>query len=443
MKLVLATNHFGLGGSESYLLTVAEQLDRLGHEAVIFTPEPSGGVEVAQALGIEVVDESGLSGDFDAALVQDGSVSYQLAALCPATPQLFVAHSNKYDLQAPPQLGDTVGTIVALNDRVAGRMRSFATEREVIRLRQPIDQGRFNPRGPLPEVPRRALLLSNNRNDDRLAMLEESCAEAGLELSQIGGLPGQATDVRSALAGVEIVIGYGRSVLEGMACGRAAYVYDWKGGDGWVTAESYAAIEADGFAGGAGDVVIDRAGLARDLRAYSAAMGPINHDLVIEHHRASSHTQELVALMRRLAGPQERPRAPLQEMARLVRLEWRARIDIQALAHENTYLRGLLDATEKERAKAMDTATRAQNRSERTAAEYEATLSWRLTAPLRRLGSALRRGFGDRRSGLSRAGRSHRPPAGDRGSGPTENGRGSLPPSPDGGGEKAPPVQAP
>jgi hypothetical protein len=396
MRLVLATNHLGLGGSESYLLTVAEQLDRLGHETIVFTHEPGRGAEVARALGIEIVDESGLSGGFDAALAQDAGVSHQLADLYPATPQLFVAHSSRFDLQAPPQLAGMVGAIVALNDRVARRMRSFVTEPEVVRLRQPIDHERFTPRAPLPETPRRALLLSNNANDDRLAMLEEACAEAGLKLAQVGGLPGQATDVRSALAGVEIVIGYGRSVLEGMACGRAAYVYDWKGGDGWVTAQSYAAIEAEGFAGGATGDLIDQAALVRDLRSYSAAMGPVNHDLVIKHHRAAVHAQELVALMRRLASPRERPRAPLQEMARLVRLEWRARVEIQALAHENTYLRGLLDATEQERAKAMDTAERAQRRAEKTAAEYEATISWRLTAPLRKVGVLLRRRSGGR-----------------------------------------------
>jgi hypothetical protein len=400
MRLLLATNHLGLGGSESYLLTVAEQLDRLGHEAVVFTPEPSGGVAVAQRLGIEVIDESGLSGDFDAALAQDSGVSYQLADLRPAMPQLFVAHSSKFDLQAPPQLAGTVGKVVALNDRVAGRMRSLVTEVEVVRLRQPIDHERFTPRGPLPETPRRALLLSNNTNDDRMEMLAEACAEAGFELSQVGGLPGQATDIRSALAGVEIVIGYGRSVLEGMACGRAAYVYDWQGGDGWVTAQSYAGIESDGFAGGGTDDVVDHAGLVRDLRAYSAAMGPVNHDLVVRHHRASVHAQELIGLMRELAVTQDRPRAPLQEMSRLVRLEWRARMEIQALAHENTYLRGLLDATEEERVKAMDVATRAQRRSEETAAEYEATASWRLTRPLRML-TALRRWLAERRRPLS------------------------------------------
>jgi hypothetical protein len=442
MKILFATNHLGLGGSESYLLTVAEQFDRLGHEAVVFTPEPGDGTVVAGERGVEVVEESELSDGFDAALVQDVGVAYLLAGLYPATPQLFVAHSSKFDLQAPPQMEGTVGGVVVLNDRVARRMRSFATAAEVVRMRQPIDIERFSPRAPLPEIPRRALLFSNNPNADRLAMIEGACADVGVELLRLGGPSGHATDTVPALAGAEIVIGYGRSVLEGMACGRAAYVYDWKGGDGWVTAESYAAIESDGFAGGATGEVADRATLARHLREYSAAMGPVNHDLVIKHHRAAVHAQELLGLIEGLATPRPRQRTPFQEMARLARLEWRAKLEAAELARGNTYLRGLLDAAEKECDKAMDVASRAQRRAERTAAEYEATLSWRLTRPLRRL-SALRQWIDARRTILSRADRSHPPRAGEPGSDPTRNGTGSPPPSPGGGAEKAPPAQAP
>ncbi len=442
MRVLLATNHLGLGGSESYLLTVAEQLDRLGHEAVVFTSEPGDGTAAAEERGVEVVDESGLSDGFDAALVQDVGVAYQLAGLYPATPQLFVAHSSKFDLQAPPQLAGMVGAVVALNDRVARRMRSFATPLEVVRMRQPIDVERFSPRGPLPEIPRRALLFSNNPNADRLAMIEGACAEAGVELMRLGAPSGHTTDTAAPLAGAEIVIGYGRSILEGMACGRAAYVYDWKGGDGWVTAESYAAIESDGFAGGATGEVADRATLVRHLRGYSSTMGPVNHDLVIKHHRAAVHAQELLDRIEALATPQVRQRTPFQEMARLARLEWRAKLEAADLARGNTYLRGLLEDAEKECDKAMDVATRAQRRAEQTAAGYEATLSWRLTRPLRRL-SALRRWIGARRTTLSRADRPHPPRAGDPGSGPTKSGTGSPPPSPGEDGGKAPPAQAP
>jgi hypothetical protein len=395
MRLLLATNHLGLGGSESYLLTVAEQLDRLGHEVAVFAPEPDRGAEVAEERRIDVIGEAGLGRDFDAALVQDAGVSFAIADRRPSLPQLFVAHSAKFDLQAPPRLAGLVGIVVVLNDRVAARMRSFALDVELVRLRQPIDTERFIPHGPLPEAARGALLLSNTPNGDRLGMLEGACAQAGLELRQLGGLAGQATDIRPAVADAEIVIGYGRSILEAMACGRAAYVYDWKGGDGWVTPESYAAIEADGFAGSAGDSISDGAHLARDLSGYSASMGPVNHDLVMTNHKASDHAQQLVELFGRLAQPPERPPAPLQEMARLVRLEWRARADVHSLVHENAHLRGLLAESERKAIEAHEEAGRHAEAAARQAAEtarsYESTLSWRLTRPLRAIGE-LRRG---------------------------------------------------
>jgi hypothetical protein len=382
MRLLLANHHLGLGGSESYLMTVAEQLDRLGHDVVIYAVERGLGAEVALERGLALIGETELEDDFDAALVQDAGVSLQIAAQCPGVPQLFVAHSGMFDLQAPPQLPGVVGTIVVLNDRIARRMATFATGVQIVRLRQPIDTQRFVPRASLPEVPRRALLLSNNPNGDRLAMLEAACEEVGIALERVGGAAGHSTDPRPQLAAADVVIGYGRSVLEGMACGRAAYVYDWKGGDGWVTAESYPAIEADGFAGSSG-LAPDDERLADDLRRYSASMGPVNHDLIYTHHRANVHAEELVELMRGLlAEPVERPRAPLQEMSRLVRLEWRARGEIQAMSREIAHLHGLLD--EIQRARAAD-AEKADEALRQVRSEYEASPSWRLTAPLRAL----------------------------------------------------------
>ena len=42
---------------------------------------------------------------------------------------------------------------------------------------------------------------------------------------------------------VDIVVGKGRAVLEGMSCGRPAYLFDSFGGDGWVTAVVWRAAE--------------------------------------------------------------------------------------------------------------------------------------------------------------------------------------------------------
>lgn len=391
MNLVLATNHLGLGGSESYLLTVAEQLDRLGHEAIIHAPEQGDGVWAARERGLTVADEEGLPDECDALLVQDAGVSLQLADRYPHSPQLFVAHSESFDLQAPPQLDGLLGAVVVLNDRVARRMRELAVAVEVVRLRQPIDTERFASRSPLPEVAKRALLLSNTPNDDRLAMLKTACERAGLALERIGGLDGQTADPREALAGADVVIGYGRSILEAMACGRAAFVYDWNGGDGWVTPQSYPAIEADGIGGRTGRAILGEEELANGFRGYSPAMGPVNHDLVMAHHRANVHAQRLVELFRGLAPPAARPRAPLQEMARLVRLEWRARAEVHGLGHEITRLRALLRESEERVRIAQEAAVEEARKGEERVSVYRDSISWRWTAPLRAATRALRR----------------------------------------------------
>jgi hypothetical protein len=391
MNLVLATNHLGLGGSESYLLTVAEQLDRLGHEAVIYTPEPGAGASVARERGLAVVGEADLPAECDAVLAQDGGVSMQLAERFPGSPQLFVAHSEGFDLQSPPQLEGLIGAVVVLNDRVERRVRSFATEVEVVRLRQPIDIERFLPGPPLPPVARHALLLSNTPNRDRLEMLDAACRGAGMRLKRLGGRDGQSTDPRRALTEADVVIGYGRSILESMACGRAAYVYDWNGGEGWVTPETYPEIEADGFSGRTGRSILDGERLGEELRRYDPTMGSVNHDLAMAHHRANAHAQQLVEILRGLAKPPSRPAAPLQEMARLVRLEWRARSDVHALTHEVAELRAALSQRDEALARAEEAAVEEARKAGEWIRAYEESASWRWTAPLRAAGRFLRR----------------------------------------------------
>lgn len=380
MRLILASNHLGLGGSESYLLTVAEQFERLGHEATLYGQELGAGAKLARSRGIRVVDENRLPEECDGVLVQDAAVSLDLASRYPRARQVFVAHSEIFDLQLPPQLEGLVDCLVALNDRVADRLRALAVPVEIVRLRQPIDTERFVTGPPLPERPGRALLLSNNPVADRLAMLEAACAEAGLELTRVGGDAGQSSDPRSRLVEADIVIGCGRSVLEAMACARAAYVYDRHGCDGWVTPDSYAEIEAAGFGGRTGRRIADREALRDDLARFDPEMGPVNHDLVLAHHRANVHAQKLIELIER-GGEKAAPRyGGVEEMARLVRAEWRARVDAQALAAEQTRLQGERYLLEQRLVEVREEA------KARTAAAFQDTLSWRLTKPVRAVG---------------------------------------------------------
>lgn len=401
MRVLIVQSRFLLGGSETYAVTVAEQLEQLGHPVEIFAGEASDkGRELAGSRGLRLVtgDLSTLADrdDFDAAIAQDAAGAYALAAR-DSLPQIFVIH-GRAAFEHPPEALRPAPRVVVLNDRIGNRAAALAGRPEVIRLRQPIDIDRFRPRGPARERAQQVLVFSNYIEQDRLAMLQAACDDLGLELTSMGTRSTTSVTPQERIAEADIVVGYGRSVLEGMVMGRAAYVWERSGGDGWVTPDSYAAIEADGFSGGATDAIIDTDRLRRDLAAYSPELGTLARDLARKHHSAATHTEALVQLLGRAEAPAP---DPLHEtLGTLVRAQARAADDanqfefqLRVKAEETEALRAevgeLRSALEHSKA-----ATEAERQARLAAEEHlrnvQGSISWRLTRPLRRLTEALR-----------------------------------------------------
>jgi len=172
--------------------------------------------------------------------------------------------------------------------------------------------------------------------------------------------------------------------VEAMAADRAAVVYGIVGGDGWVTRESYSRIEADGFAGLSSDSIVDRSSLESDLHGWHADMGELNRDLACAYHDARDHVVELVDLVRKLdpGSANDRSRGDgsthLDELARLVRLEWRARGIASAAAAEARELRSELERQLQNTRVAQEAA----NETERQLRELVATPRYRFARVL-------------------------------------------------------------
>ena len=161
----------------------------------------------------------------------------------------------------------TVGAVVAFNDRVAARLESLGHCPQLIRLRQPIDTWRFTVRPPLPPRPRRLTVLSNYLYGERLETVRRAAAEMGMKFTLIGSSEGGEPTLspEEGLRRSDIVLALGRSALEAMACGCAVYVFSYFASDGWVTEDSYPALERDGFASLATDRAVDVETLCGDL----------------------------------------------------------------------------------------------------------------------------------------------------------------------------------
>ena len=404
MHILLSFEFLGLGGTETYTVTVARELERLGHEAAIYSPGGGDMVPSARAAGLEVLGQQQLPPACDLIIAGDAATALDLGDRYREAVVLFVAHSVEHMLQAPSQLAGRVDAVVVLNDRVRRAVEARAWHAPVVRLRQPIDRLRYTHLSPPRARAARVLVSTNYISGPRSELIREACRRAELELSWVGGTSTATPTPELAIGGADVVVGLGRSVLEGMAAGRAAYVYGVLGGDGWVTRQRYPAMEANGFAGTADpEVAFDADRLAADLRRWNPIMGETNSDLICAHHGVHEHAMALVELARQLGGDCRREVAPVAELARLVRLQWRSAREAHSAAYEASGLRSLLADRDRElsslherhrrveadlaRAQALHAqAERAHRQTEAVVAQLRATrryrLACRLAAPL-------------------------------------------------------------
>ena len=331
MELVLATQKLtDPGGAPTYVLTLAEQLARLGHSVTLYARELGTMAEVARgrALCVTGIAEE-LPAHVEATISGvDGSLALELAGRYPEARRLFVVHGSE-DIHLPPAVPGVVAATIVLNDRHALRASACAGAGEVVRLRQPVDLRRFSPSGPPAERPRRVLLLGNYHSSgsgQRTRMLREAWASGGLEWREVGG-DSQTLAVPEAIAEADIVVGYGRSILEAMSCGRPAYVHDHSGSEGWITPDSYPLLEAGGFAVASVRMPPGAEELRADLAAYRPEWGLAGHDIARAHHDARDHAAEVVGLIEGM-GPGRPIGEPstVRAMAQLAESQLRAEL---------------------------------------------------------------------------------------------------------------------
>jgi hypothetical protein len=335
-------------GTETYVSLVARELQRLGHDVVVVAEELGAMAAHMQRQGVVVTSATaGLPDGCDAILANDTPSAASLAARFPGARLVHVAHSDVFDHQLPVLVPGVTDAVVVCSDRFAARMQALALDVPVVRLRLPVDIDHYLGTGPLPQRPRRALIVSNYLTGERRRALVDAWAGQGVTCTQIGVLTEPQFDPAPAMRAADIVVAKAGAALEGMACERAVYVYDQFGGDGWITPDNYAAFEADNLAGLASAGPRTPAQLAADLADYHPDMGWINGELARTHHPSRKHAHELVAV---LSGDHEHsapvPGSMLTEIARLTRVAWAA--DRSALAGqvELIALRGRVNAAE-------------------------------------------------------------------------------------------------
>ncbi len=230
-------------GSELYLVEVATRLLALGHSPVAYSPCLGPLAAELRAATIPVVDDlSAMAEPPDVIHGQHHLPAMTALLHFQGVPAVFVSHGWAPWEEAPPRF-PRILRYVAVDYTTRERLVSEAgipPERVAVVLNF-VDLDRFQPRGPLPAVPRPALVFSNQASEATyFPAVREACSRLGLELDVAGVAAGQPVARPEAiLPGYDLVFAKGRAALEAMAVGAAVVLCDQAGAGPMVTSESF------------------------------------------------------------------------------------------------------------------------------------------------------------------------------------------------------------
>lgn len=226
-------------GSELYLAELATRLLARGHSPVVFSPRPGRVAVALRKATIPVVDDLAAIGEPPDLIHGQHHLAAMMALLhFPGVPALFVCHGWQPWEESPPR-SPRILRYVAVDFTTRERLVSesgIPPERVEVVLNF-VDLDRFRPRPPLPERPRRALVLSNQASEQTfLPAIREACERFGIAVDVAGVASGNALErPEERLPDYDLVFAKARAAMEALAVGAAVVLCDQAGAGPLVT----------------------------------------------------------------------------------------------------------------------------------------------------------------------------------------------------------------
>ena len=271
LKILLGNNTLSLlAGSETWVYTLAVQLKKMGCEVHGFAPELGIIAKQLEKKGIRCFDDITTSGvkpfsyvleekvdhNYDVIIANHNHVVDYLRSQFPKTPIIStihgIIHKDEEGNIAPehPSLNAGVNQFVAVSEEVQKILKDNYSIDSII-IRNFIDTNRFKPKRKINKKPKQILFNSNyhTRDMDEVKVLKDVANHYGAKLTAVGMNFVVSDNMEQAISDADIVIGVGRSVLEGVAGGRLGIVHGRWGTGGVIKPSTVEELRTCNFSG--------------------------------------------------------------------------------------------------------------------------------------------------------------------------------------------------
>lgn len=254
IKILVANNTFQiLAGSETYYLTLAKELVKQGHIVDAYSPLLGIIARKMKENGVncysEIPDKK-----YDVIIASHYHIVDSLRKAYPDTPIISVIHSPMHIVDEfqktwgleHPAINSRVEQYAAVSEETQKKLKDdYDIDAKIIRNFFEIEDC------PINDKPKQILFNSNytQKNDDYFKTIVEVANHYKADLLAIGEGFFQTPNIKEAVKQSDIVVGIGRSVLEGVAMGKIGVIHGRWGTGGIISPKSYKSLREANFSG--------------------------------------------------------------------------------------------------------------------------------------------------------------------------------------------------
>jgi glycosyltransferase involved in cell wall biosynthesis len=344
MRILVANQELArTGGSENFTYAMIEELLRLNHDVEYFTfakgKDKNGVSQRIESLGVPFMRQK----EYDLILASGNNAVRHLS---PCGFVIDTMHGVLPDVEEPSVFADLY---VSVSPYIRDYYREQGFQSKVIM--NGINCKRFRPFEGKELNKQLTKVLSLCQGDESNKFIAHCCKKIGVGFKKLDKLVDNKWDIENDINDADLVVGIGRSLYDGMACGRAVISYDKRSyrdkgheGDGYLTKDN---IHKSMYRNCTGTSAFTEEQFIAELRKYNPDDGHDMRAIALEALNVEKTVQEYLRYFNECSKPVVKTQN-LREMKTKLVAE---------------YNKGL----------------------QKAAGFYENSKSWKITAPLRKM----------------------------------------------------------
>lgn len=326
LKILLGNNTLSfLGGSETWTYTLARAFKNSGHYVDCFSPEL--GIISDELLKENILSFKELSPtevkpfsfvleeksdfNYDIIIANHNHIVDYLRSLYPRTPIISTVHGIIHFFEdkktwAPehPATESGVNQFISVSEEIKEKLLAEYNIDSFI-IRNFIDIERYSVK-PINEKPKQILINTNyfGKDDAEIEIIRKVAKHYGAKLAALGVNFTPSFYTEKAIQDSDIVVGVGRSILEGMSMGRLAIVHGRWGSAGVINKDNVEEIRKFNFSGrNSGGNLLSAEQLIEQIdKYYTPEQFEWNRNYICENHNANFAADVFIRLARELTG---------------------------------------------------------------------------------------------------------------------------------------------